>query len=109
MQGNYGASPAKEMRRPGTPWRGQPFAVPHPIFMAFSGKRYESWAERSELRSSPRSPGWNIHYSVLRNYFLHRIERKVTPMDSLCFSDENHTKYHANRTIINEISLRLWK
>ena len=57
MQGNYGATPAKEMRRPGTPWRGQPFAVPHPIFIAFSGKRYESWAERSELRSSPRSPG----------------------------------------------------
>ena len=30
-------------------------------------------------------------------------------MDSLCFPEENHTKYHANRTIINEISLRLWK
>ena len=30
-------------------------------------------------------------------------------MDSLCFSDENHTKFHVNRTIINEISLRLWK
>ena len=30
-------------------------------------------------------------------------------MDSLCFSDQNHTKFHVNRTIINEISLRLWK
>ena len=25
-------------------------------------------------------------------------------MDSLCFSDENHTKFHVNRTIINEIA-----
>ena len=49
IQGNSGATPVKEMRRPGTPWRGQPFAVSHSIFMAFSGKRYESWAERSAL------------------------------------------------------------
>ena len=55
--------------RPGTPWRGQPFAVSHPIFMAFSGKRYESWAERSELKSTLRSRGWNINYSVLRKFF----------------------------------------
>ena len=23
-------------------------------------------------------------------------------MDSLCFSDENHTKYHANRTTLTQ-------
>ena len=34
---------------------------------------------------------------------------KVTPMDSLCFSDENHTKFHVNLTIFNEVSLKLCK
>ena len=42
-------------------------------------------------------------------FILYRIGMEVMPMDSLCFSDENHTKFHVNRTIINEISFRLWE
>ena len=40
--------------------------------------------------------------SVLKNYFLHRVEREVTPMNSLCFSDENHTNTIANRTTLTQ-------
>ena len=34
---------------------------------------------------------------------------EVTPMDSLCFSDENHMKFHVNRIIINEDNLKWYK
>ena len=30
-------------------------------------------------------------------------------MDSLCLSDEQHTKFHVNRTIFNEVNLILYK
>ena len=51
-----------------------------------------------------RDASWigEISITVLRNSFLHRVEREVTPMDSLCFSDENHTKYHTNRTTLTQ-------
>ena len=42
-------------------------------------------------------------------FILHRIDMEVTPMDSLCFSDENHTKFHVNPTIFYEVRWRLWK
>ena len=34
---------------------------------------------------------------------------EVTPMDTLCFFDENHTKFYVNRTISNEVNLKLCK
>ena len=36
---------------------------------------------------------------IKKFFILHRIGMEVTPMDSLCVSDENHTKFHVNRTI----------
>ena len=31
---------------------------------------------------------------------------EVTPMDSLCFYNENHTKFDVNRTILNKVNFK---
>ena len=60
----------------------------------------------AEIVGTPQS---RVKYSLQRikkSFILHCIDMKVTPMDSLRFTDENHTKCHVNRTIFNEVSLR---
>ena len=41
-------------------------------------------------------------------FILYRIDMEMMPMESF-FPGEHHTKFHVNRTIINEISFRLWE
>ena len=36
-------------------------------------------------------------------FILYRIDMEVIPMHFLCFSNENYTKFHVNRTMFNEI------
>ena len=50
---------------------------------------------------SKNSESENVKYSFQHSkkfFILYRLDMKVTPMDSLCFSDENHTKCHVNRS-----------
>ena len=76
---------------------------------------------RADLKYRDKGLSWvralervysNGRYTCFRKtrfFIVYHIDMEVTPMDYSRFADENYTKFHVNRTIYNEVSVKLYK
>ena len=100
IQGDSGATPVEGC---GLVPRGQdnPPAVPHRILWLFTEKGTNPGPNVANEVESPQS---SVKYQLYRikKFFSSSYRKGSDTMDSLCFSDKNQTKYHANRTTLTQ-------